>query len=127
MEKTPYLDNYFHNWSHNIFIASNFKLILLDGKWVEFLIPITIGITCVSVLFKQKNKYFKAIWISLITLFFGIIHGFGFGRYFRMISINDDSAAISLLKFAVGVEFCSNNNRFIDAINQFFCYCYTWF
>ena len=32
--------------------ASNFKWILVDGKWVEFLIPITIGITCLSVLFK---------------------------------------------------------------------------
>ena len=38
-------------------LTSHFKLILFDGKWVEFLIPITIGITCVSVLFKEKNKY----------------------------------------------------------------------
>ena len=85
-------------------LTSHFKLILFDGKWVEFLIPITIGITCVSVLFKEKKISIKSIWISSITLFFGIIHGFGFGRYFRMISINDDSAVLSLLKFAVGVE-----------------------
>ena len=85
-------------------LTSHFKLILFDEKWVEFLIPITIGITCVSVLFKEKKISIKSIWISLITLFFGIIHGFGFGRYFRMISINDDSAVLSLLKFAVGVE-----------------------
>ena len=85
-------------------LTSHFKLILFDGKWIEFLIPITIGITCVSVLFKEKKISIKSIWISSITLFFGIIHGFGFGRYFRMISINDDSAVLSLLKFAVGVE-----------------------
>ena len=85
--------------------ASNFKWILLDGKWVEFFIPITIGITCLSVLFKQRNTVSKARGIYSITLFFGIIHGFGFGRYFRMISINDDNAAISLLEFALGVEF----------------------
>ena len=85
--------------------ASNFKWILVDGKWVEFLIPITIGITCLSVLFKQRNTVSKASWINSITLFFGIIHGFGFGRYFRMISIEDENAAISLLEFALGVEF----------------------
>jgi len=85
--------------------ASNFKWILVDGKWVEFLIPITIGIACLSVLFKQRNTVPKASWINSITLFFGIIHGFGFGRYFRMISIDDENVAISLLEFALGVEF----------------------
>ena len=85
--------------------ASNFKWILVDGKWVEFLIPITIGINCISVLFKQRNTVSKASWINSITLFFGIIHGFGFGRYFRMISIDDENVAISLLEFALGVEF----------------------
>ena len=85
--------------------ASNFEWILVDGKWVEFLIPITIGVTCLSVLFKQRNTVPKASWINTITLFFGIIHGFGFGRYFRMISIDDENTAISLLEFALGVEF----------------------
>ena len=85
-------------------LASHFKLILFDGNWIEFLIPITIGITCLSVLFKEKKISLKSIWISSITLFFGIIHGFGFGRYFRMISINDENAVLSLLKFALGVE-----------------------
>tara|TARA_A100001011_G_scaffold48938_1_gene46645 strand:- start:59 stop:637 length:579 start_codon:yes stop_codon:yes gene_type:complete len=85
--------------------STNFKWILVDGKWVEFLIPITIGVTCLSVLFKQRNTVSKGSWINSITLFFGIIHGFGFGRYFRMISIDDENAAISLLEFALGIEF----------------------
>jgi len=84
--------------------ASNFKWILVDGKWVEFLIPITIGITCLSVIFKQRNTVSKASWINSMTLFFGIIHGLGFGKYFSMISIDDENAAISLLEFALGVE-----------------------
>ena len=84
--------------------ASNFKWILVGGKWIEFFIPITIGITCLSVLFKQRNNFSKASWINSITLFFGIIHGLGFGRYFKMISIDDDNALISLLEFALGVE-----------------------
>ena len=84
--------------------ASNFKWILVDGNWVEFLIPITIGITCLSVLFKKRNNFSKSSWINSITLFFGIIHGLGFGRYFKMISIDDNDALISLLEFALGVE-----------------------
>tara|TARA_B100000941_G_scaffold250559_1_gene196887 strand:- start:781 stop:1359 length:579 start_codon:yes stop_codon:yes gene_type:complete len=84
--------------------ASNFKWILVDGKWVEFLIPITIGITCLSILFKKRNAISKTSLINSITLFFGIIHGLGFGRYFRIISIDDDNSVISLLEFALGVE-----------------------
>ena len=86
-------------------LISHFKLILVDGKWIEFLIPITISITCLSILFKKKNTIPKASWINSITLFFGLIHGFGFGRYFSMISLNEDNAVISLFEFAVGVEF----------------------
>ena len=77
----------------------------MDGKWIEFFIPITISITCLSVLFKQKSAISKVNWINPITLFFGLIHGFGFGRYFSMISVDDDNAVISLLEFAIGVEF----------------------
>ena len=50
------------------------------------------------------NKIKKDIKSILLALFFGIIHGLGFGRYFRIISIDDDNSVISLLEFALGVE-----------------------
>ena len=40
----------------------------------------------------------------MITLFFGLVHGFGFGRYFKMIA-SEGEAILGLLEFALGVEF----------------------
>ncbi|MDB2315303.1 HupE/UreJ family protein, partial [Flavobacteriaceae bacterium] len=76
----------------------------IDAAWVEFLIPITICITCLSILVQKKHFHLKGIWINLITLFFGLIHGFGFGRYFKMIA-SEGEAILGLLEFALGVEF----------------------
>lgn len=75
-----------------------------NSQWVEFLIPVTICITCFSILFQKEHAYLNGIWINLITLFFGLIHGFGFGRYFKMIA-NEGEAVMALLEFALGVEF----------------------
>jgi hypothetical protein len=38
-----------------------------------------------------------------MTIFFGIIHGLGFGRYFKML-IFDNAVTISLFSFALGIE-----------------------
>jgi len=35
-------------------------------------------------------------------MFFGIIHGFGFGRYFNQ--INDEQELMPLIEFALGIE-----------------------
>tara|TARA_X000000950_G_scaffold106656_2_gene134314 strand:- start:700 stop:1281 length:582 start_codon:yes stop_codon:yes gene_type:complete len=86
-------------------LVTHFEWIQIDGKWVEFLIPVTIGVSCLSVLITNKKTVYKGRWINVITLFFGTIHGFGFGRYFKMITIADEKAIVSLLEFAVGVEF----------------------
>ena len=40
----------------------------------------------------------------MITLFFGLVHGFGFGRYFKVIA-SEGEAILGLLEFALGVEF----------------------
>ena len=85
-------------------MVAHFGWVKIDGKIIEFLIPITIGITCLSVLIRKKNTLPKGGWVNTITLFFGIIHGFGFGRYFKMIT-SDDEAVLALSEFAVGVEF----------------------
>ena len=86
-------------------LVTHFEWIQIDGKWVEFLIPVTIGVSCLSVLITNKKTVYKGRWINVITLFFGTIHGIGFGRYFKMITIADEKAIVSLLEFAVGVEF----------------------
>ena len=85
-------------------LITHFELIKIDAKWIEFLIPITICITCLSIIFQKKPAHLKGFWINLITLFFGLIHGFGFGRYFKMIA-TEGEAILGLLEFALGVEF----------------------
>ena len=78
----------------------------LYESWVEFLIPITIILTCFSVLFKnEKSNNRKSVMflLSFITLFFGIIHGLGFGKYFSKIVL-DINQYQPLLEFALGIE-----------------------
>lgn len=85
-------------------LVTHFEWLKIDSQWVEFLIPVTICITCFSILFQKKHSQLNGIWINFITLFFGLIHGFGFGRYFKMIAVEVD-AIMTLLEFALGLEF----------------------
>ena len=81
-------------------LVTHFEWLKIDAAWVEFLIPITICITCLSILVQKKHSHLKGIWINLITLFFGLLHGFGFGRYFQMIA-SDGAAILGLLEIAL--------------------------
>ena len=85
-------------------LVTHFEWLKIDSDWVELLIPITICITCLSILVQKKHSHLKGVWINLITLFFGLIHGLGFGRYFKMIA-SEGEAILGLLEFALGVEF----------------------
>jgi len=85
-------------------LVTHFDWIKIDEILVEFLIPLTICITCLSILFQKQHSHLQGSWINIITLFFGLIHGFGFGRYFKMIA-SEGEAILSLLEFALGVEF----------------------
>lgn len=85
-------------------LVTHFDWIKIDATLVEFLIPLTICITCLSILFQKQHSHLQGSWINMITLFFGLIHGFGFGRYFKMIA-SEGEAILSLLEFALGVEF----------------------
>jgi hydrogenase/urease accessory protein HupE len=76
-------------------------------SWIEFLIPITIILTCFSIFFKnEKNNNRKSVMLllSFFTLFFGLIHGLGFGRYFSKIVL-DPNQYQPLIEFAFGIEF----------------------
>ncbi|MEC8396783.1 MAG: HupE/UreJ family protein [Bacteroidota bacterium] len=85
-------------------LVTHFNWIKIEATLVEFLIPLTICITCISILFQKQHSHLQGSWINLITLFFGLVHGFGFGRYFKMIA-SEGEAILGLLEFALGVEF----------------------
>ena len=85
-------------------ILGNYSIIQVDGALIECLIPITIAITALYNVFLtgRTNRPQKHGLLYVLTVFFGLIHGFGFARYYKMIS--EDSALTPLLEFALGVE-----------------------
>jgi len=90
-------------FGHTLSLFGNYYFELtLPAEWIEFLIPVTISLSCIPLLMSGEINH-KIIFTSLITLFFGLIHGFGFGRYFSLIA-SEDEAIYQLFSFALGVE-----------------------
>ncbi|NNE02508.1 MAG: HupE/UreJ family protein [Eudoraea sp.] len=83
-----------------------FNVVAMNPELIEFLIPITIFVTAV---FNVKNAMQGGGNQSLIiqttaTAFFGLIHGFGFSNYFKMLMAGEDEKIVPLLGFATGIE-----------------------
>ena len=85
-------------------LLANYEVVSVSGAWIEFLIPITILAGAIFNLFTagKSNRSEKLGVLYLVTLFFGLIHGFGFASYFKMLS--DDQDLLHLLEFALGIE-----------------------
>ncbi len=83
-----------------------YQVVKINEDWIEFLIAISILLTALYSIFKAgKNssaKKFNLLYV--VTLFFGLIHGFGFSSYFLMISESVDNLLIVLIQFALGIE-----------------------
>ena len=109
----------FKNWKKLIWLISlftightlsltlaSYKIVSVDTKWVEFLIPVTIIITAVVNILYVKNttKQLKTNTNLVFALFFGLIHGLGFSGYFKMLIGTSESKFLPLLEFALGVE-----------------------
>ena len=85
-------------------ILSTKNIVEVKSSLVEFLIPCTIIFTAVANLF-QKTFTVKAIRINyFLALFFGLIHGLAFANVLRMIIAEDQSFALSMFSFSVGLE-----------------------
>jgi hypothetical protein len=78
----------------------------MNSSLVEFLIPVTIFILAVYNVFtagkNAKNTNVSILFIT--TLFFGLIHGLGFAREFKLLIGRTESKLIPLLEFALGIE-----------------------
>jgi hypothetical protein len=85
-------------------VLSTLRIIEVNSSLVEFLIPCTIVLTAISNLF-QKNFTPRAIRINyFLALFFGMIHGLAFANTLRMILAEDQSFALSMVSFSIGLE-----------------------
>lgn len=109
----------FKDWKHVLLLVtiftvghtlslflSVFGIVNVSVSFIEFLIPVTILITALLNIFtagKGPRKE-KLGTLFFITLFFGLIHGLGFSNYFRQIIADQESKALPLIEFALGIE-----------------------
>lgn len=112
----PYV---FKNWKRVLLLVSIFTLghtlslvlaaynvVSVNAQVVEFLIPITILIVALYNVFTAgKGAQNEKIGILfLTTLFFGLVHGLGFAREFKILLSDTDNKLVLLLEFALGIE-----------------------
>ncbi len=85
---------------------SVYEIVVMDVSLIEFLIPVTILTTALFNLNYVKTGFTgKSIVLHIIaTAFFGLIHGFGFSNYFKMLMAEEENKLTPLLGFAMGIE-----------------------
>jgi len=89
----------------SLFLES-YVVVSSNARIIEFLIPVTILLTAVFNMVDSRKSVNKSKSYILYgtTVFFGLIHGFGFSRYFKMISSTSANKFLSLLEFSLGIE-----------------------
>lgn len=87
-------------------VLAAYNIISVKAQMVEFLIPITIMVVALFNVFTSgKGAQKEKIGILFLsTLFFGLIHGLGFAREFKMLLSDSNNKLILLLEFALGIE-----------------------
>jgi len=87
-------------------VLAAYGVVKVNATLVEFLIPVTILVTAVYNVFKA-GKPVKPKNINLLmftSMFFGLIHGLGFAREFRMFIGLAEEKLVPLIEFALGIE-----------------------
>lgn len=87
-------------------VLSVYEVLVIDASYIEFLIPVTIvGTALFNLVESRDRKDDKAIWFHvLVTGIFGLVHGFGFSNYFKMMIMGEEDKFAPLLGFAGGIE-----------------------
>lgn len=109
----------FKNWKMVLFLATVFTLthcfslflsvyglVVMDVGLIEFLIPVTILCTAFfNLVYLRSSTESKGVWLHVLaTSFFGLIHGFGFSNYFKMLIAGEEQKTLPLIGFALGIE-----------------------
>lgn len=110
----------FKNWKKVVVLATIFTIahctslalaafdvLTVDVGLIEFLIPVTIFLTALfNLIYVFKDAVNIGMYLhSLATAFFGLIHGFGFSNYFKLLMAEEEDKVTPLLGFATGIEF----------------------
>jgi hypothetical protein len=86
-------------------VLASFEVLKVSSTWIEFLIPVSIAATAVyNIIYVQHVWVRSNRLVMWVTLFFGLVHGFGFAGYFELIRDVEQPLWSSLLFFALGIE-----------------------
>lgn len=104
-------------------VLAAYDIVSVNGKLVEFLIPITILIAAIYNVFTagKKERNTKISLLFFTTLFFGLIHGLGFAREFKMFAGPSENKVELLVEFALGIEIAQVIIVFVVLFLGFLC------
>lgn len=94
---------------HSVTLAlATLNLVSVSSAWVEFLIPLSIFITCFFNYFKHfkthQGQKDRSLTRYLVAIFFGLIHGLGFSNFLKALLGSETSIFQPLLAFNLGLE-----------------------
>jgi uncharacterized membrane protein YfcA len=87
-------------------VLSALRLVHVNTRWIEFLIPLTIVATAINNLLQRKQQVDHPSRLPMIyffALFFGLIHGLAFANSLLSL-IGGDNLVVPLLAFNLGIE-----------------------
>ena len=100
-----WLINYFTIGHSLSLILASLEVVEVSSILIEFLIPVSIAATAVYNMIHAKAVRVRNNQLMMwVTLFFGLVHGFGFAGYFELIRDLEQPLWSSLLFFAFGIE-----------------------
>ncbi len=90
---------------HSFSLAlSVLNFVKINSNLVEFLIPITIIITCLLNIINVQKTTKDHSTVFLLTILFGLIHGLGFSTLLKQMLGNEESIVFPLFAFNLGIE-----------------------
>jgi len=94
---------------HSVTLAlATLKIVFFPTEVIEFLIPVTIIITCLFNFFSKtdsRNMQNQSMSYRYVTTaIFGLIHGLGFSNFLRSMLGKEESIVTPLLAFNIGLE-----------------------
>lgn len=94
---------------HSVTLAlATLKIVSFPSDVIEFLIPVTIAVTCLFNFFSPANgrnsKTQPMIYRYVAAALFGLIHGLGFSNFLRSMLGKEENITLPLLAFNIGLE-----------------------
>ncbi|MDG0967671.1 MAG: HupE/UreJ family protein [Flavobacteriaceae bacterium] len=104
-KKVFWLITYFTIGHSASLVFASYDVVYVSPTWIEVLIPLSIVVAAIHNMTHAHRVFVRNnTMVALVTLFFGLIHGFGFASYFDIIRDANQPMLFSLFAFALGIE-----------------------